>query len=276
MVATTGKRRGGFSLAAATPPPQPKKTPMAKDLVVGVAPPLPPPKQVAMYFQEPCDLWAAIDVETHEFVPSTAQSWWREGQFGLLTRLEEHVLSELRIVQVGWAVGSFESGHPTVKARIVTPSGFEISGEAAATHRISNEVAISKGQPAREALAEMTADVFSVVARGGRLCSHNLDFDAGIVLAEMRRADFAENSLQMWSRVAGDGLCTMDPAIGHWVRQQIGVGYKDRSTPMRLRDLVTAVLPEAPELLKTHHDAGSDALMHWLVARELARRALTK
>ena len=45
---------------------------------------------------------------------------------------------------------------------------------------------------------------------------------------------------------------------------------------MRLRDLVTAVLPEASELLKTHHDAGSDALMHWLVARELARRALTK
>ena len=43
-----------------------------------------------------------------------------------------------------------------------------------------------------------------------------------------------------------------------------------------LRDLVMAVLPDAPELLETHHNAGSDALMHWLVARELTRRALTK
>ena len=69
------------------------------------------------------------------------------------------------------------------------------------------------------------------------------------------------------------GVCTMDPEIGHWVRQQAGIGDKERKTPMRLRDMVSLLLPDSKELLKAHHSAGGDARMHWLLCRELWSRA---
>ena len=71
----------------------------------------------------------------------------------------------------------------------------------------------------------------------------------------------------------GDGVCTMDPDICHWVRQFIGIGDKPRSIPMRLRDLVTVLLPRQAHLLAGSHTAGADAHMHLLIACELQRRA---
>ena len=86
-----------------------------------LATPLPPPDAVRARF-EPAGLpWMGIDIETHCLVPSTADNYWRPGQFGFMTRLTKEVLAELRVVQIGWTVGTFGSA-PTTKERLVQPA----------------------------------------------------------------------------------------------------------------------------------------------------------
>ena len=65
----------------------------------------------------------------------------------------------------------------------------------------------------------------------------------------------------------------MNPHIGSWIRAQAGTNDVPHYIPIRLSDAVSVILPEPGRLLSQHHDAGSDALMHWLLFRELNRRA---
>ena len=273
--ATAPKKRGFVAVA----PPQKKTqrtTVKASELVIGVVSAIPPPPAVAALFEPACELWAAIDIETHELVPGGANSWWREGQFGHMSRLLPAALEELRIVQIGWAVGAFDCQTPVVKSCLVRPDGFAISEAAAMKHGISHELADRDGYPLTKVVLDMLRDVFYVVGRGGRLCCHNLEFDAGILHAEMKRSDFDDHMLGSWHHAVRDGFCSMQPEIGHWVRQQMGMGDREHKAPIRLRDLVEALIPNSSELLLDHHDAGNDALMHWLVARELSKRACSE
>lgn len=210
-----------------------------------------------------------IDIETHSLVPSTAESWWRPGHFGFMTRLTKEVLAELHVVQIGWTVGTFGSV-PTTKERLVQPDGFEITDGATEKHKISHSAAVSQGEPLAKCLRELLDDVSSLKLQGGRVCSHNLEFDVGILVAEMHRCGLADLAQLLVDAVEG-GFCSMSPTVGHWVRKQAGLMDRERKTPMRLKDMVHLLLPDAQSLLERHHSAGNDSHMHWLLCQKIAQ-----
>ena len=102
------------------------------------------------------------------------------------------------------------------------------------------------------------------------MCSHNLEFDAGILVEEMNRYGLADLAKLLTEAVEG-GFCSMDPNVGHWVRRQAGLMDHERKTPMRLKDMVHLLLPEAQDLLERHHSAGNDSRMHWLLGQKIAQ-----
>ena len=155
----------------------PKKVPKATDLVMDGDTLPPPPAKAMTYFEPACDLWAAVDVETHEFVPNAKGPDFARGRrFGHFCRIDEESVANLRIVQLGWCIGSFASSdEPVVKQALVFPDGFEISSEAAAKHKITTEIARRDGRPLANVLREMLGDVCAVCQRGGRICAHQLD-----------------------------------------------------------------------------------------------------
>ena len=53
----------------------------------------------------------------------------------------------------------------------------------------------------------------------------------------------------------------------------IGMHDKPYWIPMRLKDMVDGLLPNAKALLDQHHRARDDALMHWHLYADLMRRA---
>ena len=264
------QKRSRFSLDKCQNPSASKRRipNLARMVPAALATPLPPPEAIRARFGNAGRVWMGIDIETHSLVPSTADSWWRPGQFGFMTRLTKDVLAELRVVQIGWTFGAFGSA-PTTKERLVQPDGFEISDAAAAKHGISNSIAASQGTPLVDCLRELLDDVSALKLQGGRVCSHNLEFDVGILVEEMNRYGLAELAAQLAEAVEG-GFCSMDPDVSHFVRRQAGLVDQERKAPMRLRDMVHLLLPEAQELLKRHHSAGSDSHMHWLLCQKIA------
>ena len=141
----TPKKRKGFVFKPIQIPDRTVKTPMFHQLRHGPAPPLPaPPIVQAMFGSERA--FMAIDIETHALVPNNVGgSWWRTGEFGVLTTASEVAISTLRVVQVGWAIGEVTATEPKVKARLVLPEGFEIEASATAKHSITHAEAVSHG-----------------------------------------------------------------------------------------------------------------------------------
>ena len=236
---------------------------------------LPAPKPVMEKLHGP-HLFIGIDVETHALVPRgpSQASFWRTGEYGFLTTANDETLSFLRLVQLGWAYVEDGSDVPVVKTCLIKPEGFTIDIAATDKHGIKHSEAVEHGQPLAEVLRIFLDDLTSCLEKGYRICAHHLGFDAGTLSREMARAGI--NPLrEAWSNGVREGLCTMDPDICHWVRQFVGIGDKPRSIPMRLRDLVTVLLPRQAHLLARSHTAGADAHMHLLIARELQRRAVS-
>ena len=218
-------------------------------------------------------LIVGIDVETHALVPQQKDQAWRAGAFGLQTKVDPSSIEPLRLVQIGWAVGEMSSEKPETKSRIVRPDGFVIEPSASAKHRLHHEFALTEGKPLRDVLQEMLQDVLGAARRGARVCAHHLEFDATVIANEMRRAGF-EEELAEWRSFVREGLCTMNPHIGSWIRaHHAGTNDVPHFIPIRLSDAVSVILPESGRLLRQHHDAGNDALMHWLLFRELELRA---
>ena len=98
-------------------------------------------------------------------------------------------MAELRLVQVAWAIGVLGCGPPTVKGFLVQPSGFQIETSATETHRITHDHATKHGSPVKTVLGNLLADLRSTLARGGRLTSFNLAFDAAVIHNELGRAE---------------------------------------------------------------------------------------
>ena len=236
---------------------------------------LPAPKPVMEKLHGP-SLFLGIDVETHALVPRGPgqASFWRTGEFGFLTTADDEALSFLRLVQLGWAYKADGSDEPVVKTCLIKPEGFTIESAATEKHGIKNSEALDHGQPLAEVLRLFLDDLTSCLEKGYRICAHHLGFDAGIIAREMARVGI-DPARDVWNKNVREGLCTMQPDICHWVRQLIGIGDKPRSIPMRLRDLVTVLLPRQAHLLVRSHTAGADAHMHMLVALELRRRAIS-
>ena len=237
---------------------------------------MPAPKPVMEKLHGP-PLFIGIDVETHALVPRgpSQASFWRTGEFGFLTTADDEALSFLRLVQLGWAYMEDGSDVPVVKTCLIKPEGFAIESAATEKHGIKHSEALEQGQPLAEVLRVFLDDLTSCLEKGYRICAHHLSFDASILSREMARAGI--NPLrEAWSNGVQKGLCTMDPDICHWVRQFVGIGDKPRSIPMRLRDLISVLLPRQAHLLARSHTAGADAHMHLLIARELQRRAVSR
>ena len=268
----TPKKRKGFVFKPIQIPDRTVKTPMFHQLRHGPAPPLPaPPIVQAMFGSERA--FMAIDIETHALVPNNVGgSWWRTGEFGVLTTASEVAISTLRVVQVGWAIGEVTANEPKVKARLVLPEGFEIEASATAKHSITHAEAVSHGVVLKSVLLELIEDLAETEKLGGRLCSHHLGFDGGVLSEEMRRAGLDQVAID-WARFVRKGLCTMNPDICQWIRQQTGQADRPRNIPMRLADAVQAMVADPKSLLAKQHDAGCDARAHWALACELWKRA---
>ena len=265
------KKRKGFVFKPIPKPERRVVTPLVSELTYGPAPPLPAPPEVKGMFRSE-ELVVGIDVETHALVPAQKSQAWRAGRFGLQTKVDADTLAPLRLVQIGWAIGEISGGQPEPRSRIIKPDGFEIETSASAKHRIDHNLALAEGVPLRDALKEMLQEVLGAARRGGRVCAHHLEFDATVIANEMERAGLG-SELAEWERVVRAGLCTMDPHIGHWVRTQAGSNDVPHFIPIRLADAVASMVPDGERLLVHHHDAGGDARMHWLLFRELDRRA---
>jgi len=225
-----------------------------------------------MLLPEPTSL-LAVDVETHALIPVQPRgSWWQVGRFGIDTTVCDEDIASLHAVQVGWTFGSVDAEDPETKVRLVRPDGFEIEEAAAKKHGITHARAMREGFPLRVALQELVADVEGVVREGGRICSHHLGFDAGVLAYAMERLELHDLAAK-WSDIVRGGICTMNQHVGHWVRKQIGIGDKPMKIPLRLVDGIKALLPQHGGLLADHHDAGTDSRMHFLLAVELITRA---
>ena len=263
------QKKSRFSFGKCPNPSAAKKCSpnLARIVPAALATPLPPPDAVRARFETAGLPWMGIDIETHCLVPSTADNYWRPGQFGFMTRLTKEVLAELRVVQIGWTVGTF-GAVPTTKERLVQPDGFEISDAATEKHGISHSTATSQGAPLVDCLRELLDDVSALKLQGGRVCSHNLEFDAGILVQEMHRCGLADLAT-LWAEAMEGCFCSMQPDVGHWVRRQAGPMDQERKTPMRLKDMVHLLLPEAKNLLERHRSAGNDSRMHWLLCQKI-------
>ena len=203
-----------------TPPAkrEPRKPPMASQIKLGAPVATPPPEEVRDLIGDN-DLVVGVDIETHDW-ETNAGSKGCVGQYGFYGRCNSD-WAGARVVQLGWAT-SVGAGEIVVKERLVQPVGFRASDKAVRSHSVYHELPTSQGQPLRDVLQEFIQDMIRALDNGGRIVIHHLEFDAGILARELDRAGL-DNFQEAWARIAKAGLCTMDPAIGEWVRTCLGM-----------------------------------------------------
>ena len=197
---------------------EPAKVPMASQINTGAPVATLPPTEVMDLIGDN-DLVVGVDIETHDW-ETNAGSKGYVGQYGFYTRCDsdDHAA---RIVQLGWAI-SANGAETRVKELLVKPNGFRISDKAARLHGTTHDVATSQGQPLRDVLSEFIGELLAAHASGGRVVIHHLEFDAGIINREFERAGL-QCYQAVWAQIARAGMCTMDPAVGKWVRTCLGM-----------------------------------------------------
>ena len=136
-------------------------------------------------------------------------------------------------------------------------------------HGITTEHAFEHGRPLREALIEFMYAAKSVYEQGGCVVSHHLEFDAGIIYAELKRSGLEEWT-SLWSTIAGRGICTMDRDIQNWMRCCFGrvLAPGEKTLVLSLGDSLRAVHRDTKtvqEILMKQHSAGADSQMHRLL-----------
>ena len=234
------------------------------------------PRNIAQRFQG-LDAILAFDIETHDKVKEKV-SIWTLGKYGCQARVSPHTLHSLRIVQIGWAVGNVGAPIPQTSSRIVKPHDFFITQEGTRIHGISQERAEESGEALEDVLTDFMATVQLWRARGVRLAAHHLEFDAGIIAAEMERSCLFQLR-RIWEDLLCDCICTMDPDIASWLRSENGImDYRDdkpmsRNIPLGLVDATRLLVPNCEEHCSQHHAADKDSMMTWLVCRELVKRS---
>ena len=117
-----------------------------------------------------------LKIQTHDWkTPQRKPKGGRDGQFGFYRACYLENLQYSRIVHVSWSAGSIDEA-PVTKKFIIQPVGHCISDDAVKHHGISQEIAVAVGQPLREVLQIMMADVRVCAERGGRVvgptCAH--------------------------------------------------------------------------------------------------------
>jgi len=123
-----------------------------------------------------------------------------------------------RLVQLGWAI--YDSSRVVRESHsfIVRPSGFSIPVEASRIHGIAHAEAVNAGDDVEQVLARFTA-----ATQRGRitLVAHNLEYDRGVVGAELVRLRLLGAFLTLPT------VCTMKTTTDLCrIPKQHGSGYK--------------------------------------------------
>ena len=220
--------------------------------------PLQMPDELVCVIGDPAEAFG-FDLETHEKAPPKRKG--RYGVFGNYTLRSEEDLDFLRIVQLGWAAVDPVSKKCVAKSYLVKPVGFVITEGVTEIHKIAHDDALRNGSPLAEVLQEFMQDVRGTVERNGRVIAHQIEFDAGIILRELRRCGMDDHCRE-WTTIARNGFCTMSPVAGRWLREACGMEVgAPTSQPCLPLELMTQILaPSLLELLsRKHHEAGVDA-----------------
>ncbi len=228
-----------------------------------------PTAPVLEKFDGDCGRWACIAVATHKWAPPVGKFKWVPGtSFGHWTRPSDAAaIQSLHIMQLSWAVGPLSSvlaspGHPSkYRTEIVRPGSFTISSAAADATGISQELASANGRCLGDTLGEMISDLRFFMRAGGRICMHNLEREACVVEAELRRAGLLSDAV-WWSHLAKEGLCLMDPYLAQWVRGDAGDALAARQ----------AKFSELADRLLASPQRGQPAEQRWLALQRLHGR----
>ena len=211
-----------------------------------------------------------IDCETNDWLEDTQG---HIGPFGWYTK--NNNASFARIVQLGWVVGDANvEAEVVAKSALIQPQGYEISRKATDYHKITQDIALQNGRALADVLKEFMTDISQAHARGGRICAHHLEFDAGLVDEELRRCGLS-TLREEWAHMARGGYCTMNPEVSRWLKQCAGedVGAETKKHMLGLiRTTQELGLPQG-KLQSGHHDAAHDAQMTRLIYAALLQRA---
>ena len=219
-----------------------------------------------------------VDVETHDLAPARHERGWTEGTYGHeRLKYDDDLVRTLRAVQVGWTIGYINSDDPPVtKSQVVKPDGFVITDAVAKIHGIEHANAVAAGNDIACVLDNFLKDVQSVVNAGGRICAHQIEFDADIIDAELYRSGFAWRDRLLWHTAVRNGLCTMNHILTSWCCDvyrrsidQFGNGDKNRDTPCPLGAVAWTLVPPCEDLRAKQHDAGNDSRVGFLVTKQL-------
>ena len=152
------------------------------------------------------------------------------GRFGFYTWGNRDCLEYARIVQLGWVAGRDSATQIFAeKNYTVRPEGVVVSELAARHHGITREYADRAGRSLKDVLNEFADDLTTVLTSGrraARIIAHHLEYHATIVEHELGRAGLT-TARDLWVRLVREqGYCTMNPALGRWLRvcsgQEVG------------------------------------------------------
>ena len=145
------------------------------------------------------------------------------GQFGHFTINKPWELTYSRVVQLGFVVSDAEGNILRSFERCISDAP-DCSAKATKYHGLTNEQLAREGIPIAEAMEQFGAELRKLEAAGGKLIAHNLEFDAGILRAELEGLgdEFAETT-DRFCRLAKDGVCTLELAQ----KKFVGVGKLD-------------------------------------------------
>jgi len=93
-----------------------------------------------------------------------------------------------RMVQLAWQCHDSKGKFLFAKNHVIKPEGYIIPNEVIVIHGISNEIAIEKGIPLKDALADFIEDVKNAKF----IIGHNIEFDISIVGCELLRSGMPE------------------------------------------------------------------------------------
>ena len=238
---TTGAMPGKVPRAAdiCIPPHEHSLAPLPGKLLM----PLEIPKIIQHRMGNPTQI-VGFDIETHDWLEEKNGNS-RVGDFEWHTQLTENQLQHARIVQLGWATGFDTEKADFVKSRLVQPNAFVITQKAIDYHGIRNDTAQQAGHPLQVVLQEFLADVVGIVGRGGQVVAHHLEFDAGIILRELRRSHLHDYA-KVWEKIGKNGFCTMNPGIGRSLKFARGeqISHADAKHTLSLSDSLECLIPE--------------------------------
>jgi DNA polymerase III subunit epsilon len=138
-----------------------------------------------------------------------------------------------RLVQLGWMLFNADKELVSEANLIVQPNGFTIPLQASKIHGITQERALSEGQPVGVVLAQFRAalDAAQVVV------AHNLDYDEKVMGAEFIRAslpDLLAGKQKLCTKTAATNYCQLPgkygykwPTLDELHRKLFGGGFED-------------------------------------------------